>query len=255
MIHGPDGAKLSKRHGALGVEAYRDDMGILPEALENYLLRLGWGHGNVELIARAEAIRLFELKDVGRSPARFDLRKLEAVNAHYLKQADNARLVELVIPRLRRMAGHDISAAQKAVLLQMMDELKPRVKNLDQLAQSAIFLVKARPLAMDDGGKSLLDETGLGYLAVMHRALQSSADWQRQALETAAREVADAHEVGLGKIAGPLRAALTGQKNSPSVFAVMAALGREESLGRMADALEQEDRPARTAPKSGPRGR
>lgn len=235
MIHGADGAKLSKRHGALGVEAYRDDYGILPEALENYLLRLGWGHGNVELIDRAEAIRLFEPHDIGRSPARFDLRKLESVNAHYLKQAANDRLARLVLARLGTVAP--VPPELEARLLALMDELKPRAKNLNQLADSAKFLGESRPLAMDDAARSLLDEAGLGHLAALAAALAAVDDWQREVLEAAGRDAAAARGVGLGAIAAPLRAALTGRKNSPSVFAVMAALGQQESLGRIADAL------------------
>lgn len=238
MIHGADGAKLSKRHGALGVEAYRDDHGILPEALENYLLRLGWGHGNVELVSRAEAIRLFEPGDIGRSPARFDLRKLESVNAHYLKQADNDRLAELVLARLPAIADAAHAAVVRARLLALMDELKPRAKNLDQLAESAKFLTLDRPLGMDDAARSLLDDAGRRHLAAMHAALAAVADWRRDVLEAAGRDVAAAQGVGLGGIAAPMRAALTGRKNSPSVFALMAALGRAESLGRIADALD-----------------
>jgi glutamyl-tRNA synthetase len=237
MIHGSDGAKLSKRHGALGVEAYAQDMGILPEALENYLLRLGWAHGDTELVTRAEAIPLFDLDGVGRSPGRFDLKKLESVNAHYMKQADNARLVALAAPRMAESLGAELTAQNREVLLRSMDELKTRAKNLNELASSALFLVRNRPLALDEGASKLLDDAGLSLLADTRAALAVVPAWEREALEAAGKAVAEARGLGLGKVAGPLRAALTGQANTPSVFAVMAALGRDESLGRIDDAL------------------
>jgi len=238
MIHGPDGAKLSKRHGALGVEAYRDELGILPEALENYLLRLGWGHGDSELLGRSEAVRLFDLAGVGRSPAKFDLQKLESVNAHYIKLADNARLVALTAPRMAESLGRELTAPEADLLLRSMDELKPRAKNLNALAVSAGYLVRNRSIVMDAGAEKLLDPAGLGILDASAAALAAVPDWTREALEAAAKAVADAAGAGLGKIAGPLRAALTGQATSPSVFAIMAVLGRDESLHRIYGALQ-----------------
>jgi glutamyl-tRNA synthetase len=238
MIHGPDGAKLSKRHGALGVEAYRDEMGILPEALENYLLRLGWAHGDTELITRDEAVQLFDLSGVGRSPGRFDLKKLESVNAHYLKLADNARLVALVAPRIEALINAPLADSQRDLLLRSMDELKPRAKNLNELAGSSLFLVRNRPLTMDEAAAKLLDDAGLKLLADVKAALDAAPSWEREALEAAAKAVAEEAGLGLGKVAGPLRAALTGQATSPSVFAIMAAFGRDESMGRIADALK-----------------
>lgn len=238
MIHGPDGAKLSKRHGALGVEAYRDEMGILPEALENYLLRLGWAHGDTELVTRDEAVKLFDLDGVGRSPGRFDLKKLESVNAHYLKQAENGRLVALIAPRMAESLGRKLGESDRDLLLRSMDELKPRAKNLNELAGSGLFLLRSRPLAMDEAATKLLDPAGQSLLVMVRSALQAVPNWEREALEAAAKAVAEGAGLGLGKVAGPLRAALTGQGNSPSVFAVMAALGREESLGRIDDALQ-----------------
>ncbi len=236
MIHGPDGAKLSKRHGALGVEAYRDELGILPEALENYLLRLGWGHGDTELLSRDEAIALFDLAGVGRSPARFDLKKLESVNAYYLKRAENPRLVALIAPRLAESAGRPLREADHDLLLRSMDELKPRAKNLNELADSARYLVRNRPIVMDEAAEKLLDPPGLALLGAVASALTGIEDWSREPLEAAAKAVSEASGVGLGKVAGPLRAALTGQTTSPSVFAIMAVLGRDESLHRIQDA-------------------
>ncbi len=237
MIHGPDGAKLSKRHGALGVEAYRDEMGILPEALENYLLRLGWSHGDTELVTREEAIRLFDLDGVGRSPGRFDLKKLESVNAHYIRQADNARLAGLVESRMAASLGRALCDRDRDLLLRSMDELKPRAKNLNDLADSGLFLLRKRPLAVDEAAKKLLDASGKNLLAEARAALAGLPLFEREALEASAKAVAERAGVGLGKVAGPLRAALTGQSSSPSVFAIMATLGKDESLGRIDDAL------------------
>jgi len=237
MILGPDGAKLSKRHGALGVEAYRDEMGILAEALENYLLRLGWGHGDTELLTRNEAIRLFDLHGVGRSPGRFDLKKLESVNAHHMKLADNGRLVALVEPRIAESLGRALTPHDQDLLLRSMNELKPRSRNLNELAGSSLFLLRERPIAMDEAAAKLLDPTGRQLLAQTGSALAAVPSWDREVLEAAAKAIADAAGLGLGKIAGPLRAALTGQGSSPSVFAVMEILGHDESLGRIEDAL------------------
>ncbi len=238
MIHGPDGAKLSKRHGALGVEAYRDEMGILPEALENYLLRLGWSHGDTELVTRDEAIALFSLSGIGRSPSRFDLKKLESVNAHYMKAADDRRLAALVAPRMAESLGRPLSDSETVMLQDSMAELKPRAKNLNELAMSADWIVRKRPLSMDEAAKKLLDPAGLQLLVQYRQQLAGLSAWTRDELEQHAKALAEGAGVGLGKIAGPIRAALTGRSNSPSVFAMMAVLGHDESLGRIDDALK-----------------
>ncbi|WP_448578504.1 glutamate--tRNA ligase [Thermaurantiacus sp.] len=237
MIHGPDGAKLSKRHGAVGVEAYRDAMGILPEALENYLLRLGWGHGNTELVSRAEAIALFDLAGVGRSPARFDQAKLLSVNAHYMKQADDRRLLHLVLPRIAARIGREPTEAEADLLLRSMAELKARAQDLNALADSAHYLFVPRPILMDASAAKLLDAAGRSRLARVRAEAETLGVWHREALESLAKAVAEAEGVGLGKVAGPIRAALTGTTVSPSVFGILEVLGREESLGRIDDAL------------------
>lgn len=237
MIHGPDGAKLSKRHGAVGVEAYRDEMGILPEALTNYLLRLGWGHGDVELLTREEAVPLFDLDGVGRSPSRFDARKLESVNAHYLKAADDARLVHLVMPRVAARIGRQPTDREAALLLRSMGELKTRAKDLNGLADAAHYLFAVRPISMDAGAAKLLEEDQGALLRPARDAFVALAAWDRASLEATAKSVAEAAGVGLGKVAGPVRAALTGTTASPSVFGILEVLGREESLGRLSDAL------------------
>jgi len=232
LIHGQDGAKLSKRHGALGVDAYRDELGYLPEAVDNYLLRLGWGHGDAEIISREQAIEWFDLDHVGKSPSRFDFKKLENLNGHYIREADDARLADMIAPKL------GISANQKPLLVQAMPELKPRAHTLNQLADGARFLFDARPLEMEEGAGALLTPEARGLLASAHKQLAALAEWDAGSLEAAIREVAEGSGVKLGKIAQPLRAALTGRTTSPGIFDVLALLGRDESLARIADQME-----------------
>ncbi len=234
LIHGPDGAKLSKRHGALGAEAYRD-MGFLPEALRNYLLRLGWGHGDDEIISTEQAIAWFDLAGIGRSPSRFDMVKLTNLNGHYLRQADDRRLVALIKPRLEQFAGRSLGQADQTVLEKAMPGLKERAKTLLDLADSAAFYVRARPLPMDDKALKLLDAEGRDILFAFAQSLAAMPTWEQDALESEARQFAEARGLKLGKLAQPLRAALTGATVSPPIFQVLQILGREESLARVQD--------------------
>jgi glutamyl-tRNA synthetase len=233
LIHGPDGAKLSKRHGAMGVDAYRDELGLLPEALDNYLLRLGWGHGDDEIISREQAIEWFDLPQVGKSPSRFDFKKLENLNGHYIREADDDRLAGLVAPRLKLSSDED-----KAMLRRAMPELKARAHTLDQLADGARFLFDRRPLDMDEAAAALLTAEARAMLHSASQKLSALAEWDHPPLEAAIREVAEGSGVKLGKLAQPLRAALTGRTTSPGIFDVLALLGREESLARIADQME-----------------
>jgi glutamyl-tRNA synthetase len=235
LIHGPDGAKLSKRHGALGVDAYRDDLGMLPEAVFNYLLRLGWGHGDAEIISRDQAIGWFGLDHVGKSPSRFDFKKLENLNGHYIREADDERLAEIVAPRL------GISADQKPLLIGAMPELKRRANTVIELAEGAAFLFARRPLDLDSAAAGLLAGDARSLLTVAHARLAALANWDGASLEAAIREVAEASGVKLGKLAQPLRAALTGRTMSPGIFDVLALLGRDESLARIADQMEPKE--------------
>ncbi|WP_118857394.1 glutamate--tRNA ligase [Sphingomonas mesophila] len=229
LIHGHDGAKLSKRHGALGVDAYRDELGILPEALGNYLLRLGWGHGDDEIISREQAVEWFDIGHVGKSPSRFDVKKLEHLNGHYIREADDGRLVDLVVPRL----GLDFD--QRALLLRAMPELKARAHNLNELADGAAFLFAERPLAIEPKAAELLTGEARAHLKVAHDELSALGEWTLDSTDAAVRKVAEAQGLKLGKLAQPLRAALTGKTTSPGIFDVLALLGRDESLGRIAD--------------------
>jgi len=225
LIHGADGAKLSKRHGALGVHDYRD-MGILPEALFNYLLRLGWGHGDQEEFTREEAIAAFTLEGVGKSPARFDMKKLLNLNGHYIRAADDRRLAGLIAPLIGPQA--DV-----ALLTEAMPVLKTRARDLNELADGASFLFKRRPLQLTDQAAALLDADARGFLARISERLRCQQDWTTPALEVNLKAYGEELGIGLGRLAQPLRAALTGQTTSPGIFDVLALLGRDESLARI----------------------
>ena len=237
LIHGADGAKLSKRHGALGVDAYRDEMGMLPEAVINYLLRLGWGHGDEEIIARDRAVELFDLAGVGRSPSRFDIKKLENLNGHYIREAANERLAGLTAPRIESALDVKLDAAQEQILVEAMEGLKPRAKTLNELAEGAHFLFKKRPLDFDEKARTLLDGDALTLLEKATDALGETSEWSIPAIEEKIRGVAEDAGLGLGKVAQPLRAALTGRTTSPGIFDVLFLLGKDESLARLSDAI------------------
>ncbi|MBP5855471.1 glutamate--tRNA ligase [Marivibrio halodurans] len=232
LIHGPDGAKLSKRHGALGVDAYRE-MGYLPEAVKNYLLRLGWAHGDDEVISEAQAIDWFDLPQVGRSAARFDFAKLENLNGHYLREAEDARLTNLVVERLSRERTLDDVATTR--LRDGMGGLKARANTVAQLAESAIFYID-RPVFPLENPKAakLLSGGGAAVAREAGSALRDLDRWLEEDIEARLRRFAEEKEIGFGKVAQPLRAALTGSNASPGLFEVMAILGREETLARLA---------------------
>jgi glutamyl-tRNA synthetase len=235
LIHGADGAKLSKRHGALGVDSYRDELGILPEALSNYLLRLGWGHGDDEIISREQAVQWFDLDHVGKGPSRFDLKKLENLNGHYIRHADDARLAVLVAARRGGLEGDDLALLERA-----MPELKARAKDLGELAAAADFLFAQRPLGVEPAAAALLDDGARGLLARVHSALRRVNEWTHDGTEAAVREVAEEAGLKLGKVAQPLRAALTGRTTSPGIFDVLVLLGQGESLGRIEDQMMEQ---------------
>ena len=226
LIHGPDGAKMSKRHGAVGVEGYRDEEGVLPEALFNYLLRLGWGHGDREEITKSEAIELFDLDGVGKGPARFDIKKLQNLNGHYIREADDARLAKIVAARMERRDDLDL-------LTQAMPFLKTRAKSINELVEGAAFLFAERPLEMTEKAAGLLDDEARQRLAGLSEMLHVQNDWTSEALEATTKSYAEKLELGLGKLAQPMRAALTGTTTSPGIFDVLVLLGKEESLLRI----------------------
>jgi glutamyl-tRNA synthetase len=239
LIHGQDGAKLSKRHGATGVMDYHE-LGFLPEALSNYLLRLGWGHGDDEIISREDAVRWFDLANVGRSPSRFDTKKLENLNGYYIREASDGRLAGLVAPRVEKLIGRSMSDGEIALLTRAMEGLKPRAKNLNEIAEGSLFLFKSRPLDLDERAGALLEGDAADLLALVHAPLAALPDWSVEATEQAVREVAETAGVKLGLVAQPLRAALTGRATSPGIFDVLVLLGRDESLARVADRMNKE---------------
>jgi len=234
LIHGADGAKLSKRHGALGVDAYRDELGLLPEAVSNYLLRLGWGHGDDEIISREQAIEWFDLDGVGRSPSRFDIKKLENLNGHYIREADDARLAALVAARMAPL-DEDAATARLTQITAIMPALKPRAKSIIELTDGAAFLFAARPIPVDEAAAKLLDDAARTLLGTVADRLRAGPEWSLETIEAAVRAVAEDAGLGLGKVAQPLRAALTGKTTSPGIFDVLYHLGREETLGRLDD--------------------
>ena len=235
LIHGPDGAKLSKRHGAVGTEAYRE-MGFLPEAMRNYLLRLGWAHGDDETISTEQAAAWFDFDGIGRSPARFDMAKLTALNLHYLKIADDARLARLTAPLLGARLGRTLDEGDLALLTAAVPSMEERAKTLVEMAENAEFYFHPRPVAPDEKAAKVLTPEARGAIAELAGELAGVAEWNAPALEAVVRGHAERAGLGLGKVAQPLRAALTGRTVSPPVFDVMAVFGREESLARLTDA-------------------
>jgi glutamyl-tRNA synthetase len=242
LIHGADGAKLSKRHGALGVEAYRE-MGYLPEALCNYLARLGWSHGDDEIMTIEEMVRWFEIEDVNKGAARFDFAKLEAVNGVHMRRMDDPALTSALIDTLPYLPAGDamlsrLDEPKRTQLLAAMPGLKERAKTLAELADSAGYLFAVRPLPLDEKAAQILDGDAKAVLAQAKTALSGVEQWSAESCEAAVRQVAEETGLKLGKVAQPLRAALTGRSTSPGVFDVLAVLGREESLGRLQDQID-----------------
>ncbi len=240
LIHGADGAKLSKRHGALGVEAYRD-MGYLPQAMRNYLARLGWSHGDDEVFSTEQMIEWFTLDGIGKSAARFDFAKLENLNGVYMRDTPDDELLDALLAMLPHVDGGPamLSAlddpGNRQMLLAAMPGLKERAKTLVELQASSQFLFATRPLAMEDKAAGLLDESARAVLAALVPILEAQPNWQVEPLEQAVRDFATEQELKLGKVAQPLRAALTGSTQSPPIFDVLAVLGRDEALGRLKD--------------------
>ena len=239
LIHGPDGAKLSKRHGALGVDAYRA-MGYLPEAMRNYLVRLGWSRGDKEIMSTEEMVEWFDITDVGRSASRFDFAKLENLNGHYMRATDDGALFGDLLATLPYLPGGPDFAAKltdrrKEQLRAALPGLKERAKTLVELMDSAAYLVVERPLALDEKARQILDADARAVLAALLPRLSALPEWTVDATEAVVKGYAEETGLKLGKVAQPLRAALTGRSTSPGIFDVLVVLGREESLGRIAD--------------------
>lgn len=237
LINGPDGAKLSKRHGALGVDAYRD-MGYLPEAILNYLMRLSWSHGDDEIISIKQAIEWFDIKDVGKAAARFDFAKLDSLNAHYIREADDDRLADLIKSNIAEKIGSDLTEDQLALLIKALPSLKERAKTLLELADAAAFYFMPRPLSYNEKAVKLLNDAGKEALAGLIPHFDKIDHWTEENLNNAVKEYGLEADLKMGKICQPLRAALTGSNSSPSIFEVVELLGKDEALARIQDALK-----------------
>jgi glutamyl-tRNA synthetase len=245
LIHGPDGSKLSKRHGALGVDAYRA-MGYLPAALRNYLVRLGWSHGDQEIFSTEEMIAAFDLPQIGRAPARFDFAKLESLNGHYIRQSGDAELLEAIDRLLPHIADGSVLAAKltprlREQWLTAMPSLKERAKTLLDLIDGAHFLWADRPISLDDKATALLTRDAKALLHDVAAELAAVEPWSAEATEQAVRTFAERNGAKLGAVAQPLRAALTGRTTSPGIFEVLAVLGKTESMARIADQVRLEE--------------
>ena len=238
LIHGADGAKLSKRHGALGVEAYRD-MGYLPEAILNYLCRLGWSHGDDEFFTMDQAIEWFDIADINKGAARFDYDKLTSLNAKYIDLCDDERLLSLAMPGIAEKLGGPVPDPVVARLRAGLGSLKTRAETIPHLVEMSMVYAAPRPLAYDEKADKLLDQDARDRLAKVLPALSAVGDWTEQALDAAVRDFAETNGLKLGNVAQPLRAALTGTNVSPGIFEVAAILGRDEALGRIEDAINR----------------
>lgn len=239
LIHGPDGAKLSKRHGALGVEAYRD-MGYLPAAMRNYLVRLGWSHGDDEIMSNEQMIEWFGLDAIGKAPARFDFDKLENLNGHYIRETADSELIEQIKSLLPHVDPEQLEKLDETDWVRFeaaLPGLKERAKTLLTLVESAQYLFAKRPIRIEDKAKKSLGPEALDVLAKLLPELEAVGEWNAENLEQTVKKHCEQFELKLGKVAPPLRAALTGTMTSPSIYDVLAALGREESLGRIGDQL------------------
>lgn len=235
LIHGVDGAKLSKRHGATSADVYKD-MGFLPDAMKNYLLRLGWAHGDDEIISEAQAIEWFSFEGIGRSPARFDMAKLHNLNGHYIRHADDARLFDLTLPFIEKHLKRVLAADEADRIVRGMPGLKERAKTLIELSESALIYIK--PLPLDEKAAALLSQDNKEYLRNLLPKLEA-CDFTHDALEILLRNAAEEFGIKLGALAAPLRVAITGRSVSPSLFEVMAILGKEESLKRISEVISQ----------------
>ncbi len=232
LIHGADGAKLSKRHGAVGVESFRDE-GYLPEALRNYILRLGWGHGDDEIISDEQAIKWFDFDGIGKAPSRFDYVKLANVNAYYIKEADNDYLFALIKPIIMESyKGERLPDWQFKVKLGM-NSLKERAKLIGELAEASLIYVKTQPLEIDEKASHILQNGGIEILKELQPLLEGIEDWHKDSVNEVVKSLATTKELGLGKIAQPLRAALAGTMSAPPIFEVASILGKEETIERI----------------------
>jgi glutamyl-tRNA synthetase len=236
LIHGEDGKKLSKRHGAQAVHEWRD-MGYLPEAMNAYLMRLGWSPGHDDILTKEEAVAQFEIGQIGKAPSRLDFKKLDSVNAHFMALADDARLAHLLVDTIETRDGAPLSASARDALVRAVPVLKKRAKTLPDLADQSAFLLANRPLALDEKAKSLMKDDFKERLRRLHTKLAAEPMWENAVLGSALKAFATDEGVGLGQIGPGLRAALTGGSPAPDLGQALELLGREEALARIADQI------------------
>jgi len=236
LIHGPDGSKLSKRHGAIGLEVYRD-MGYLPESVRNYLLRLGWGHGDTDIITTEDAIKIFTIEDIGQAPSRMDFAKLDHVNAHYMREMPEDKLMENLMPFLERELGEKIGEVEKKRVVKGLGDLKERANTLAELAHESLFYVRQRPIMLNEQASDLINEEAFSVLHEIKAAFTDMQEFTADNIQTKIKEMAKNRGVKMGNIAMPLRAVLTGSTTSPSIFHVCENLGKEETLDRISDKI------------------
>lgn len=230
LIHGMDGAKLSKRHGALGVEAYQE-MGYLPEALNNYLLRLGWSHGNNEFISSQQAIDWFDIKDINKAPSRLDFAKMDHVNSYYIKNSDNQKLVDLIIPILQK--NNDVSETQIPLITKAMDSLKVRAKNINELAMGALFLIINHPITIEPDALEIIHSSNKIMLVEIINLLEGLMSWDKQVIEESLKQYTIDKNIKLNQPMQVLRALLTGKTVSISVFEILSLLPKAEAISRL----------------------
>ena len=233
LIHGPDGKKLSKRHGAVGLQEYAS-MGYPAAAMRNYLARLGWSHGDDELFDDAQAMEWFDLPGIGKAPARLDFKKLEHVSGHHIARMQDGPLMQELDAFLAETGASPLTDVQRARIEAALSVLKAKARTLPALLEQAHFALIERPVQIEEKTAASLDSVSRGILSELTAALQNDR-WERDELEAAAKQVGESHGLGLGKVAAPLRAALAGRSSTPSVFDMMLALGREETLARLHD--------------------
>ena len=232
LLHGSDGTKLSKRHGALGIDRY-EEMGFLPEAMNNYLLRLGWSHGNDEIITQKQAIEWFEIDKVGKSASRFDQEKLISINGHYINECDEERLINLILPKVSKLLSDNISPESSQRLKLGLNNLKDRSKTLLELADNAQVYCINKDIKLEGKALNNFDQGRRELLVQVYNSLEKLAKWDHEPLENTIKEIALKNNIGLGKVAQPLRTALSGNFNSPGIFEIMTVLGKLETLKRI----------------------
>ena len=232
LIHGMDGGKLSKRHGALGVENY-DDMGYLQESMLNYLLRLGWSHGDKEIISREEAIKLFNLDAIGKSSAKFDIERLTSLNAHYIENKDNEELVMLVKQFYLNKKNININNDDLSLIKNGMNGIKSRARTINELSEMCSFYIEKAPIKLDEKSKKILNDENIALLKLYHKELSKLDIWKRKEIEEDIKKYCENNNLNLGKLALPLRAATTGKSVSPGLYELMEVLGKTETLARI----------------------